>query len=1066
MIKNNKLNCLLCLLLSAALIFIQLNSGCGGSGGGVSGTPIPPQPQPVSKFIEINGTAGPEPQSAPASSSAAYQINFLNDYTISASDINGIAIAGTSGAFLDATSFKVVAPLEASSKILMLSVKHKSGNIIYKKLIGKMPAAMDIAEDNKIIRITNARINEDSTVKALVALSEPSKMPDILINSTETGKTDFETEIDMSLNDDDGSQYINQLKTVFNTIVKVLNSSNIRMQSVKNFFLTDLKTFLNSYVEVGQIYQSDENIKQLINEPPAITIKGVSINYNSRPADVNAAAANIVSSVTAVARPPVFSPGSGLYKSAQSVIITSATEGASIKYTEDGSQPSRGNGTLYGSPIKISAPVTLKAFAFKDSTRDSKITSANYNFDIPVKPSSPLVLNNIAAGASAFELKNIYDNGQPLTQSLSTLNPYFEIVLRRADSQPFSLDNNPAALKIKLRVVKTINTVPVIKTFVYGFTPLIDETLWEEEFGAPAISSERIFFSVKNGQSHFTEDSSYNIQLLDLEGVSYTAEGAPRVYFILPAGVSGILNIKSGSSTKTSTPIISPAGGLHISSRTVSISSSTASAVIYYTQDGSQPTVNSILYSGAFVLERTLTIKAIAVKTGLDPSETAMAVFTIKCAAPVFEPAGGTYDSARQIIISCATPGVRIYYTEDGSQPSESSGTLYSVPVTVSSSRTIKAAAVKNGTLDSDIASATYNITPTSKTAQPVFYPAPGSYSTAQSVTITCATPGALIRYTTDGSDPLSSSSSNQYSAPVNINITTTLKAAAQKAGNDDSNITTGLYTIKAAAPSFNPPADSYSGAQQVIISTATQGASIYYTTDGTEPSVASNLYNGAVTVSESLVIKAIAVKTGLANSDIAPAAYSINQIPAVSAVTFTPTGGSFIGGAQTITLSCATAGAAIRYTLDGADPSSTSGTLYSAPFTLSASVTLKAIAYKTGMLNSAVSSAIYRFVPKVNNVRFDEPTKILRWDAVSVPGSAAVKYYVNGTASAFGMSKPIDDTLGTTETSLNATGLIPDEYAGVPINVSINVTAAAVKPDGGEVRGEKSAQCEFSVTK
>jgi len=296
--------------------------------------------------------------------------------------------------------------------------------------------------------------------------------------------------------------------------------------------------------------------------------------------------------------------------------------------------------------------------------------------------------------------------------------------------------------------------------------------------------------------------------------------------------------------------------------------------------------------------------------------------------------------------------------------------------------------------------------------------------------------------------------------------VTTTLKAAAQKEGNEDSNIATGVYTIKAAPPAFSPPAGSYSGAQQVTISTETSGASIYYTTDGTEPTVASILYNGAITVSESLIIKAIAIKTGLANSDVAPAAYTISQIPAVSAVTFDPAGGSFIGGGQTIALSCATAGAAIRYTLNGTNPSSVSGALYSAPITLSASVTIKAIAYKSGMLDSAVASAIYRFVPKVNNVRFDTPTKILLWDAVSVPGSAAVKYYVNGTASAFGMSKPIEDNQGTTETSLSVAGLIPDEYAGVPFKMSINVTASAVKPGGGEVRGEKSDQCEFTIIK
>jgi hypothetical protein len=1064
MLKFDRINCLLCALVSVFLL-AAFAAGCGGGGGGgsVASTPAQPEPHTTSKAVEITGSAGPASQSPPGAG-ASYQINFLNDYTITASDINGTAIAGASGSFTGATSFRVRVPVDNVSKILMLTVKHRSGSAIYKKIIGKMPAEADIAEETKIVAVNNAQINEDSTVKALVALGDRSKLPDAVINATASGKTDFETDLDRGLNDDDGSQYINQLRTVFNTIVKVLNSSNVRMHSVKNYFLTDLNALLNSFVEVALIYQTDDTVKQLLTAAPSVSIKGVTINSASRPADIDAVTSAIGESVSQVAAPPVILPASGLFKSALSVSMTCATPGASIRYTLDGTEPSQAGGVLYGSPFSVSTPLTIKAAAFKNGMRDSKTSSVSYTFDIPVKPSPPLVLNVFAAGASAFELKNIYDNGQPLSQTINVLNPYFEIVFRRSDALPFSLDQNPASLKIRLRATKTVNTVPIVKTFVYGFDRLTDETAWDEEFAPPAIGSDRLSFNVRAGQAHFTEDSAYNIQLLGLEGVSYTAEGAPRVRYNLPAGVAGVLNIKSGSATKVAPPIISPAGGLHISSRVVSITCPTSGALIYYTDDGSVPTANSKSYSGAFLIERTLAVNAIAVKTGMEASEISTAVFTIKTAAPVFYPAGGTYDSARQVVISCATGGARIYYTEDGSAPTESSA-QYVSPLSVTASRTIKAIAVKNGAAQSDVAVAEYNISLTAKVAQPTFYPAPGSYSGVQNVIISCATPGATIKYTTDSSDPLAGASASVYSAPVPVSSTTTLKAAAVKTGDENSNVTTGLYIIKAAAPTFNPPAGSYSSAQQVVISTLTQAASIYYTTDGTEPSVASNLYNGPVTVSESLTIRAVSVKTGLANSDVAPAAYSISQIPKVASVVFNPTDGSFIG-AGNVTLSCATAGAAIRYTTDGTNPSASTGTAYSAPFRLSSSVTVKAIAYKAAMADSDIVSAAYRYVPKVVNVRFDEPTKILSWDAVSVPGAAAVKYYVNGTAGAFGQTKDITDTEGTTETRLNATGLIPPEYAGIPINVSIDVTSAAVKPGGGEVRGLKSDVCNFTVTR
>jgi hypothetical protein len=77
-----------------------------------------------------------------------------------------------------------------------------------------------------------------------------------------------------------------------------------------------------------------------------------------------------------------------------------------------------------------------------------------------------------------------------------------------------------------------------------------------------------------------------------------------------------------------------------------------------------------------------------------------------------------------------------------------------------------------------------------------------------------------------------------------------------------------------------------------------------------------------------------------------------------VSTPVISPNGGTFLG-ATTVTLSCATTGAQIRYTTNGSAPTSTS-TLYSAPITLANSATVKAAAFKSGWQNSATASASF----------------------------------------------------------------------------------------------------------
>ena len=80
---------------------------------------------------------------------------------------------------------------------------------------------------------------------------------------------------------------------------------------------------------------------------------------------------------------PSFSPGGGTYTSAQSVTITSATSGASIRYTTNGTTPTATTGTVYSGPVAIGATATLKAIAYKSGMTDSTVTSATYTINLP-----------------------------------------------------------------------------------------------------------------------------------------------------------------------------------------------------------------------------------------------------------------------------------------------------------------------------------------------------------------------------------------------------------------------------------------------------------------------------------------------------------------------------------------------------------------------------------------------------------------------------------------------------------------------------------------------------------
>lgn len=229
-------------------------------------------------------------------------------------------------------------------------------------------------------------------------------------------------------------------------------------------------------------------------------------------------------------------------------------------------------------------------------------------------------------------------------------------------------------------------------------------------------------------------------------------------------------------------PTISPTNDSFVSEITVNISSGTDGAAIYYTLDGNDPLLSSTLYTGAFTLTRTTTVKAIAVKNGLENSIISQKTFTKTevVATPTFSPVAGTFTTEQTVTIASTTSGAIIKYTTDGTTPSKTNGSTYSVPITISASTELRAIAYKDGMMDSGIKYGAYTITGT--VADPIFNIASGTYSVAQTVTISSQTTGSQIYYTKDGVT-IPTTSSYLYSNPIDASIDMTIKARAYKDG-------------------------------------------------------------------------------------------------------------------------------------------------------------------------------------------------------------------------------------------------------------------------------------------
>jgi uncharacterized repeat protein (TIGR02543 family) len=430
-----------------------------------------------------------------------------------------------------------------------------------------------------------------------------------------------------------------------------------------------------------------------------------------------------------------------------------------------------------------------------------------------------------------------------------------------------------------------------------------------------------------------------------------------------------------------------PSNGLFNTPQSITLTTNKPGSTIKYTLDGSDPTTSTsaIIYSSPILVSVTTTIKFFAV----DPANNVEAVKTVYIVLDTTAPvtttslAGGTYASAQNVTLTPSKPAT-VFYTLNGSTPTPAS-LVYSRPIVINTTTNLKFFSKDAAGNVEAVNTILYTIDLSAPAATAT--PAGGSYTAAQSVTLSASKP-ATIYYTLDGTLP--TTASLQYSSPIVISSSTTLSFFAVDTGGNGGVANTAVYTIDTTAPAITSTVP-VSGSVDVSPVGARFSITFTEAVKGM-PSLAATLKNNTtglyVPVSGS-VSTDNKTHTFVPASPLVPGTpYSIelaavtdlagNILPATTLTFTTATAtvkdttpplssasvaGGMYSSVQTIVLS-ATEVANIYYTLDGTVPTVNSA-VYSAPLSISATTKLKFFAVDTaGNAEIDVNSVQYIIVP------------------------------------------------------------------------------------------------------
>ncbi|ADL50748.1 chitobiase/beta-hexosaminidase C-terminal domain-containing protein [Clostridium cellulovorans] len=394
---------------------------------------------------------------------------------------------------------------------------------------------------------------------------------------------------------------------------------------------------------------------------------------------------------------PYFNILNGTYSTQQTVSINCFTIGAKIRYTTDGSTPTE-TSTEYTGPITVADDMTIKAIAMKAGMTDSYVITGDYKIQPPV--ANPVL--SLAEGN--------YKQGKILTISSATegANISYRLTFGQTPGEwfqytgPINIIGNitvtAKATKVDMTNSDTINQNYRIRSIIGdvngdgkisisdyiiqkriedpNYDLPIDDDLWGGDVTGDGLINNDDYVLIKQCRTEGENFGYFPKEIMPLNvSLKDTPENSVTIGWDNSLGVANIVSYqvyRDGSLVGTT------------SSTSYTDSEVTGDSDYIYT-------VRSVLEDGTISnASIPLTVKAF-IKT------------------PTFSVGTGTYTSVQTLNISCGTPGATIVYTIDGTEPTSTSE-VYTSPISIGGTKTIKAKAIKTGIPDSNTVSSTYTM--------------------------------------------------------------------------------------------------------------------------------------------------------------------------------------------------------------------------------------------------------------------------------------------------------------------------------------------------------------------
>lgn len=598
--------------------------------------------------------------------------------------------------------------------------------------------------------------------------------------------------------------------------------------------------------------------------------------------------------------------GPDTYYFTANVTLAVSEPGAEIRYTTDGTTPTA-TSTLYTAPFNVTTTSTVKAIALKTNYANSAVAEQSITIAIPTVATPTLTPGT-----------GIYADSVVVTMACATTDA--QIRYTTDGTEPTA-----AATLYAAPITLTANTTLKAKAFKANWTT-------SETVIATYTIAHEPALAVTPGALNFNSTT-----------------------------LTGVIDVTSAFLTS---PVAVTCNNTHFTLSTASIPASSTSAQVTVTFDGTEPATGIVTFSSD-----TLTAQVSLTATATLPM-------------PVITPASGTSDTMIVVTMSCTNSNAGIYYTTDGTAPT-AAATLYTAPVVLNTpgSHTVKVIAILNGWDNSDVATATYTIT----VPEP---PAPIYNDTVIYYTSFDSTQQFVAGSVYDNDVVALSGPIGQQWGTIHGNPSTVSAISGDQSmqmryytnashGGHIGYTYTNFDLNDVTRVTFS--AKSTNGLN-VAVSYSNDGGNTFINEQIITLTTAAQTYSYAVSDSGE---NAAFVRLRFAVSLPTPAPTSTSRVYLDSLIVFgipgivhnnvatpeiTPASGFVYAASQTVTITCATAGASIYYTTDGSIPTQNS-TLYTEPFTIDSNVTIKAKAFKAGDVPSMVATATYEFPVTVANI-------------------------------------------------------------------------------------------------